>query len=220
MTPDTWTAVDDYIASLFVPPDGALDGALAASTAAGLPAIAVSVPQGKFLHILALIRGARRILEIGTLGGYSTIWLARALPPGGRLISLEFDPKHAAVARDNLATAGLADRVDVRVGRALDTLPSLPANDPFDLVFIDADKPSTPEYVKWALKLTRPGSVIVVDNVVRSGDVLDGSGANESAEGMRQAMAVLVAERRVTATVIQTVGSKGYDGFAIALVTA
>jgi predicted O-methyltransferase YrrM len=220
MTPDTWTAVDEYIASLFVPADAALDGALAASSAADLPAIAVSVPQGKFLHILTRIRGARRILEIGTLGGYSTIWLARALPPDGRLLSLEFDPKHASVARDNLAAAGLSDRVEVRVGRALDTLPSLPANEPFDLVFIDADKPSTPDYVKWALKLTRPGSVIVVDNVVRSGDVLDASGTNESAEGMRQAMAVLAAEPRVTATVIQTVGSKGYDGFAIALVTA
>jgi len=172
MTPETWTAVDDYLAHLFVPPDAALDGALAASTAAGLPAIAVSVPQGKFLHILARIRGARRILEVGTLGGYSTIWLARALPPDGRLISLEFDPKHASVARDNLAAAGLSDRVEVRVGRAIDTLPALPANQPFDLVFIDADKPSTPEYLKWALKLTRPGSIIVVDNVVRSGDVL------------------------------------------------
>ena len=220
MTPETWTAVDDYLAHLFVPPDAALDGALAASTAAGLPAIAVSVPQGKFLHILARIRGARRILEVGTLGGYSTIWLARALPPDGRLISLEFDPKHASVARDNLAAAGLSDRVEVRVGRAIDTLPALPANEPFDLVFIDADKPSTPEYLKWALKLTRPGSIIVVDNVVRSGDVLDTSGKNESAEGMRQAMALLAAETRVTATVIQTVGSKGYDGFAIALVTA
>ena len=220
MTSDTWTAVDDYIAGVFVPPDPALDGAQAAAAAAGLPAIAVSVPHGKFLHILALVRGARRILEIGTLGGYSTIWLARALPPGGRLVSLEFDPKHAAVARANLSAAGLDDRVEVLVGRALDTLPSLPANEPFDLVFIDADKPSTPDYVRWGLKLTRPGSIIVIDNVVRNGDVLDASGANESAEAMRQAMAVLAAEPRVTATVIQTVGSKGYDGFAIALVTA
>jgi predicted O-methyltransferase YrrM len=220
MTSDTWTAVDDYIAGVLVPPDAALDGAQAAAEAAGLPAIAVSVPQGKFLHILARIRGARRILEIGTLAGYSTIWLARALPADGRLVTLEFDPKHASVARDNLSAAGLDDRVEVLVGRALDTLPSLPANEPFDLVFIDADKPSTPDYVRWALKLTRPGSIIVVDNVVRSGDVLDASGANESAEGMRRAMAVLAGEPRVTATVIQTVGSKGYDGFAIALVTA
>ena len=220
MSSDTWTAVDDYIAGVFVPPDPALDGAQAAAEAAGLPAIAVSVPHGKFLHILALIRGARRILEIGTLGGYSTIWLARALPPGGRLVSLEFDPKHAGVARANLSAAGLDDRVEVLVGRALDTLPTLPANEPFDLVFIDADKPSTPDYVRWGLKLTRPGSIIVIDNVVRNGDVLDATGANESAAAMRQAMAVLAAEPRVTATVIQTVGSKGYDGFAIALVTA
>jgi len=220
MTSDTWTAVDDYIAGVLVPPDPALDGAQAAAAAAGLPAIAVSVPHGKFLHILALIRGARRILEIGTLGGYSTIWLARALPPGGRLVSLEFDPKHAGVARANLSAAGLDDRVEVLVGRALDTLPTLPANEPFDLVFIDADKPSTPDYVRWGLKLTRPGSIIVIDNVVRNGDVLDATGANESAAAMRQAMAVLAAEPRVTATVIQTVGSKGYDGFAIALVTA
>ena len=220
MSSDTWTAVDDYIAGVFVPPDPALDGAQAAAAAAGLPAIAVSVPHGKFLHILSLIRGARRILEIGTLVGYSTIWLARALPPGGRLVSLEFDPKHAGVARANLSAAGLEDRVEVLVGRALDTLPTLPANEPFDLVFIDADKPSTPDYVRWGLKLTRPGSIIVIDNVVRNGDVLDATGANESAAAMRQAMAVLAAEPRVTATVIQTVGSKGYDGFAIALVTA
>ena len=220
MSSDTWTAVDDYIAGVFVPPDPALDGAQAAAAAAGLPAIAVSVPHGKFLHILSLIRGARRILEIGTLGGYSTIWLARALPPGGRLVSLEFDPKHAGVARANLSAAGLDDRVEILVGRALDTLPTLPANEPFDLVFIDADKPSTPDYVRWGLKLTRPGSIIVIDNVVRNGDVLDATGANESAAAMRQAMAVLAAEPRVTATVIQTVGSKGYDGFAIALVTA
>ena len=220
MSSDTWTAVDDYIAGVFVPPDPALDGAQVAAAAAGLPAIAVSVPHGKFLHILSLIRGARRILEIGTLGGYSTIWLARALPPGGRLVSLEFDPKHAGVARANLSAAGLDDRVEVLVGRALDTLPTLPANEPFDLVFIDADKPSTPDYVRWGLKLTRPGSIIVIDNVVRNGDVLDATGANESAAAMRQAMAVLAAEPRVTATVIQTVGSKGYDGFAIALVTA
>jgi len=220
MTSDLWTNVDDYIAGVLVPPDPALDGAQAAAAAAGLPAIAVSVPHGKFLHILARIRGARRILEIGTLAGYSTIWLARALPPGGRVVTLEFDPKHAEVARANLSAAGLDDRVDVLVGRALDTLPSLPANEPFDLVFIDADKPSTPDYVRWALKLTRTGSIIIIDNVVRNGDVLDSTGKNESAEAMRQAMALLAAEPRLTATVVQTVGSKGYDGFAIALVTA
>jgi predicted O-methyltransferase YrrM len=220
MTPETWTAVDEYLTRLLVPADPALDEAQRAAAEADLPPISVSPPQGKFLHLLARIAGARRILEIGTLGGYSTIWLARALPTDGRLVTLEFDSKHASVARENLSAAGLDDRVEVLVGRALDTLPSLPANEPFDLVFIDADKPSTPDYVRWALKLTRPGSIIVVDNVVRSGDVLDASGTNESAEGMRQAMAVLAADPRVTATAIQTVGSKGYDGFAIALVTA
>lgn len=218
MTSETWTAVDDYIASLLIPPDPALDAAQQASAAAGLPAIAVSTPQGKFLHVLARIRGARRILEIGTLGGYSTIWLARALPAGGRLISLEFDPKHAAVARDNVQRAGLGDRVDIRVGRAIDALPALASLEPFDLVFVDADKPSTPDYVRWALKLTRSGSVIVVDNVVREGALIDASGSDANAEGMRQAMAVLASAPRVTSTVIQTVGSKGYDGFAIALV--
>src|SRR4051794_25028511 len=161
MTPDTWKAVDDYIGSLFVPPDAGLDGAQRAATDAGLPPIAVSAAQGKFLHILARLHRAKRILEMGTLGGYSTIWLARALPPEGRLVSLEFDPKHADVARGSLQRAGLADRVEVRVGRAIDSLPALASGDPFDLVFIDADKPSTPDYLRWALRLTRPGSVIV-----------------------------------------------------------
>jgi predicted O-methyltransferase YrrM len=218
MTPETWTGVDDYLSGLFVPSDPALDGALEHSTAAGLPAIAVSPPQGKFLHLLARIRGARRILEIGTLGGYSTIWLARALPAGGRLISLEFEPKHAAVARENVQRAGLGDRVEIRVGRGLDLLPALPADERFDLVFIDADKPSTPEYIRWALKLTRAGSIIVVDNVVRGGDVLDAKTADANARGMRDALAYLAAAPGVTSTVIQTVGSKGYDGFAIGLV--
>ena len=218
MSSETWTAVDDYIANVLIPPDPALDAAQQASAAAGLPAIAVSTPQGKFLHVLARIRGARRILEIGTLGGYSTIWLARALPAGGVLISLEFDPKHAEVARDNVQRAGLGDRVDIRVGRAIDALPALASLEPFDLVFVDADKPSTPDYVRWALKLTRSGSVIVVDNVVREGALIDASGSDANVEGMRQAMAVLASEPRVTSTVIQTVGSKGYDGFAIALV--
>jgi len=217
MTPETWAAVDSYLAGLFVGADEALDGALRASDAANLPAIAVSVPQGKFLHLLARLRGAKRILEIGTLGGYSTIWLARALPDGGRLISLEFDPRHADVARANIARAGLADRVEIRVGRAIDALPALPAAEPFDLVFIDADKPSTPDYVRWALKLTGPGSVIVVDNVVRNGEVI-AEQPDANAAGMRQALALMAAEPRLSATVIQTVGSKGYDGFAIALV--
>jgi predicted O-methyltransferase YrrM len=217
MTPETWSAVDDYLTGLFVPPDEALDASLKASDAANLPAIAVSPPQGKFLHLLARVRGARRILEIGTLGGYSTIWLARALPGDGRLVSLEFDPRHAEVAAANLERAGHAGRGEIRVGRAIDSLPALEGGEPFDLVFIDADKPSTPDYVRWALKLTRPGSLIVVDNVVRNGHVIDAQ-PDANAEGMRQAMALLAAEPRVSATALQTVGSKGYDGLAIAVV--
>ena len=219
MTPETWTAVDDYITDLLLPPDPVLDAAQEASRTAGLPAISVSAAQGKFLHLLARIQGARRILEIGTLAGYSTIWLGRALPPGGRLITLEFDPKHADVARANLARAGLSAAVDVRIGRAIDTLPSLAGDAPFDLVFIDADKPGTPDYFRWALKLSRRGTVIVVDNVVRSGRLVDPSG-DEDVQGMRQFMAVLAAERRVSATAVQTVGTKGYDGFVIAMVDA
>jgi len=218
MTPDTWNAVDDYVGSLFVPPDAALDGAQRAAADAGLPPIAVSAAQGKFLHILARLHRTRRVLEIGTLGGYSTIWLARALPSDGRLISLEFDPKHADVARGNLQRAGLSDRVEIRVGKAIDSLPALAGGEPFDLVFIDADKPSMPDYVRWALKLTRPGSVIVVDNVVRDGKILNTSGADADVKGMREALALLAAEPRLTTTALQTVGAKGYDGFAIAVV--
>jgi predicted O-methyltransferase YrrM len=218
MTPETWNAVDTYVGSLFVPPDAGLDGAQRAASAAGLPPIAVSAAQGKFLHILAKLHRARRILEIGTLGGYSTIWLARALPADGRLISLEFDPKHADVARANLQTAGVADRAEVRVGRAIDSLPALAGGDPFDLVFIDADKPTTPDYVRWALKLTRSGSVIVVDNVIRDGKIIQTNGADADVKGMREALALMAAEPRLTTTALQTVGAKGYDGFAIAVV--
>jgi len=217
VTPETWTAVDDYITDLLLPADPVLDATQEASRTAGLPPISVSAAQGKLLHLLARIQGARRILEIGTLAGYSTIWLGRALPPGGRLITLEFDPKHADVARANLARAGLSAAVDVRDGRAIDTLPSLAGDAPFDLVFIDADKPSTPDYFRWALKLSRRGTVIVVDNVVRSGRLVDPSG-DEDVQGMRQFMTVLAAERRVSATAVQTVGIKGYDGFVIAVV--
>jgi predicted O-methyltransferase YrrM len=213
MTPETWTAVDQYIVDSLLPADPALDTALRASTRAGLPSIAVSAAQGKFLHLLAVIQGARRILEIGTLGGYSTIWLARALPDGGRLVTLEFNPLHADVARANLEAAGLSGRVDVRVGRALDLLPSL-AGEPFDLIFIDADKPSTTEYFQWALKLSRAGTVIVVDNVVRDGRLIDSNG-NEDVQGMRRFLQAAGAEPRVTGTVLQTVGAKGYDGFAL-----
>ena len=221
MAQDQWTAVDHYITALFVPPDPALDAALQSSVEAGLPAISVAPNQGKLLQILALASGARSILEIGTLGGYSTIWLARALPAGGRLITLEADPRHAEVARANLARAGLADVVEVRLGRALDTLPQLAAegHGPFDLVFIDADKPSTPAYFEWALKLTRRGSLIITDNVVREGAVIDAASDDAGVQGIRRFNAALAAEPRVTATVIQTVGSKGYDGLAIALVT-
>ena len=218
MTPDTWNAVDDYVGSLFVPPDPGLDGAQRAATAAGLPPIAVSAAQGKFLHILARLQRARRILEIGTLGGYSTIWLARALPSDGRLISLEYDPKHAEVARANVQRAGLSDRVEIRIGRAIGLLPALAGGDPFDLVFIDADKPSTPDYLRWALKLTRTGSAIVVDNVIRDGKILDRSSADENITGMREALALMAAEPRLTTTALQIVGAKGYDGFAIAVV--
>jgi predicted O-methyltransferase YrrM len=218
MTPDVWSAVDDYVTALFIPADAALDAAQREAEQANLPAIAVSPAQGKFLHLLARIHGARRILEIGTLAGYSTIWLARALPPGGRLVTLEVDPAHAAVARRNIRGAGLDDRVEIRVGRASDSLPALASGDRFDLVFIDADKPSTAEYVRHALALTRPGGVIVVDNVVRGGAVLNGSADDKNAEGIRRGLAVLAADPRVATIVMQTVGSKGYDGFAIAIV--
>ena len=183
------------------------------------PSIQVSAAQGKLLHLLARMRGARSILEIGTLGGYSTIWLARALPAaGGRLITLEAEPKHADVARANLAAAGLSNVVDLRLGRAIETLPTLTKEAPFDLVFIDADKPSTADYFQWALKLTRPGSAIVVDNVVRRGAVADASSTDANVQGVRRFYDALASDRRVTATAMQTVGSKGYDGFALALV--
>ncbi|HEX5474598.1 MAG TPA: O-methyltransferase [Vicinamibacterales bacterium] len=221
MPQNEWTAVDDYLARV-VQPDARATAALRAGEAAGLPPIGVSAPQGKLLHLLARVRGASSILEIGTLAGYSTIWLAQALRPGGRLITLEADPRHADVARANIERAGLADAVEVRVGRASESLPALDAEGrgPFDLIFIDADKPGTPEYLTWALRLSRPGTLIVIDNVVRSGAVVDDSGKDASVAGMRQALDLLAEEPRVSATVIQTVGSKGYDGFALALVTA
>ena len=220
MSQPQWTAVDNYITDLFVPPDPALDAALQATADAGMPLINVAPNQGKLLNILALAHGARTILEVGTLAGYSTIWLARALPAGGRLITLEVDSKHAEVARANIARAGLADTVDLRLGRALDTLPQLVAEGagPFDLVFIDADKPNTTAYFEWALKLTRRGSLIIADNVVRDGAVIDAVSTDASVQGVRRFNAALAAEPRVTASVIQTVGSKGYDGLAFAIV--
>jgi predicted O-methyltransferase YrrM len=220
MTETPWGAVDSYISRLLVAPDAALEGALEASAAAGLPAINVTPNQGKFLHLLARIQAARAILEIGTLGGYSTIWLARALPAGGRIVTLEFDPRHAAVAAANLARAGLAHMVDIRVGPALGTLPKLAAESrgPYDLIFIDADKAGIPDYFEWSLRLSRPGTVIVVDNVVRNGAVIDESSTDPSVQGVRRFNEMLAAETRVSATTIQTVGSKGYDGFTLALV--
>ena len=220
MTEELWTAVDNYITDLLVGPDAALDSALEASAAAGLPQIAVAPNQGKLLYLLALIRGARNILEIGTLGGYSTIWLARALPAGGALITLESDPKHAEVARSNIARAGLSKQVDVRVGLALDILPLLESEDrgPFDLIFIDADKANIPNYFTWAMKLSRPGSLIIVDNVVRDGAIIDAASEDASVVGVRRFNQLVAHDPHVTATTIQTVGTKGYDGFTIALV--
>jgi predicted O-methyltransferase YrrM len=222
MTQDVWTSVDQYLGGLVAPLDAALTGALESSTKAGLPEIQVSTVQGKFLHILALAIGARRILEIGTLGGYSTIWLARALPPEGRLISLEADPKHAEVARANVARAGLEKIVDIRLGRALETLPKIAAEGggPFDLIFIDADKVNIPEYFAWSLKLARQGTLILVDNVVREGAVLDAKSPDESVQGVRRFLDLVASEKRVTATALQLVGTKGYDGLAIAIVTS
>jgi predicted O-methyltransferase YrrM len=220
-TQEQWAKVDRYIDDLVVHSDEALAAALEASKAAGLPPISVSPSQGKLLQLLAQMHGSSTILEIGTLGGYSTIWLARALPPDGRLITLELEPKHTEVARGNVARAGILHLVEFRVGPALELLPRLAEEirHPFDLIFIDADKVSTPEYFAWALKLSRPGSVIITDNVVRGGALADSSNTDPSVRGMRRFTEMLGAEPRVNATVIQTVGTKGYDGFAIALVT-
>lgn len=241
MTQPTWSAVDQYFNQHLSPSDPALDAALAASTAGGLPEIQVAANQGKLLYMLARIHGARKVLEIGTLGGYSTIWLARGVAEGSaavsqhggtqsgkhagtrggaRIVTLEFDPKHAAVAVANIARAGFAELVDVRVGRAIDTLPGVERDGlgPFDLIFIDADKPSNPEYFAWALKLARVGSVIVVDNVVRDGEVVNTNSDDPRVLGVRRMVEMIEREPRVSATAIQTVGSKGYDGFLVALV--
>ena len=215
MDTHVWTEVDDYFAGALMPADPVLDAALAASRDAGLPAINVAPNQGKMLHLMARMAGARRILEIGTLGAYSTLWLARALPPGGQLVTLEADPAHARVARANIARAGLEEVIDLREGAALDTLPSLAG--PFVFVFIDADKPNNPNYFQWALRLTRPGAVIVFDNVVRDGKVLDAQ-AEEKVQGVRRLTDMLAAEPRVSATAVQTVGAKGWDGFILAVV--
>ncbi|WP_060177293.1 O-methyltransferase [Streptomyces sp. IMTB 1903] len=219
MAQQTWTAVDAYFGGLLVEEDEALKAAAAASEAAGLPAHQVAPNQGKLLNLLARIRGARSILEIGTLGGYSTIWLARALPAGGRLVTLEVDERCADTAAANIARAGLEDRVEIRRGRAVDLLPGLTGLAPFDLVFIDADKPSNPVYLEWALALTRPGSVIIGDNVVRDGAVVDPASTDPRVQGVRRFTELVAEHPRLSATALQTVGGKGYDGFVMALVT-
>jgi predicted O-methyltransferase YrrM len=217
-----WSAADEYIGGMLAPPDPALKSALEASDAAGLPRIAVTPAQGKLLHILARLQGARRILEIGTLGGYSAIWLARALPEDGRLVTIESEPRFAEVARANISRAGLLSRVDLRVGRGADVLPQIAAEGggPFDLSFIDADKRSIPEYFQFALRLSRPGSLIIIDNVIREGRVLDTRSHDPDIQGIRRFIKMAAREPRVCATAIQTVGSKGHDGFAAALVIA
>jgi predicted O-methyltransferase YrrM len=220
MSQDAWTAVDEYIAEQLIGEDAALDAALAASAEAGLPAIAVSPPQGKLLHVLARSIGARSVLEIGTLGGYSTIWLARAVGDEGRVLSLEADARYAEVARANIARAGFGDTVEIRVGPALDTLALIAAEAPalFDLVFIDADKVNTPEYFSWALERTRSGGLIVADNVIRGGTIGDPQSGDPGALAARRLHEMLHDEPRVSATTIQTVGLKGYDGFTLMLV--
>jgi predicted O-methyltransferase YrrM len=217
-----WEAVESYFNDLLIPSDPILDAAMKAIDAAGLPSISVAPHEGRLLWTLARMQGARNILEIGTLGGYSTIWLARALAPGGRIITLEFNPRHAAVARENIARAGLTETVEVRVGPALDSLPLVAeeGRGPFDLIFIDADKKNNWEYFVWALKLSRLGSLIIVDNVVRDGAVVDASSSDPDIRGIRRFIEMLAKEKRVSATALQTVGSRGYDGFAMALVTS
>jgi len=217
---ELWTEVDNYFGNLLAPSDEALDAALRASREAGLPPIQVSPLQGKFLHVLVRICGARKILEIGTLGGYSTIWMARALPEDGRIVTLELDPHHASVARENLRNAGVLDRVDVRVGPAAEGLRHLEAEGSaaFDLIFIDADKAGIPTYLEWALRLSHPGTVIVTDNVVRQGKVVDPESGDPDVDGVRRFTEMLAAEPRLSAVALQTVGSKGHDGFALAVV--
>lgn len=217
---DIWSEVDRYFGDQLAPSDQALDAALKTNEEEGLPAIDVTWFLGKFLDLLVRIARARRVLEIGTLGGYSTIWMARALPESGQIVSLELDPHHAEVARTNLRKAGVLDKVDLRVGRAKESLADLDAGDaePFDLIFIDADKSGYPEYLDWSLKLSRPGTVIVADNVVRDGKVVQSENPDPDIKGVRRFTELVAAEPRLSATVLQTVGSKGYDGFAVAVV--
>lgn len=220
MSNELWGAVDEYIEGLVVQSDAPLENALEDSRAADLPPINVTPALGKMLHLFARIQGASRILEIGTLGGYSTIWLARALPSGGRLITLEIDPKNAEIASKNVARAGLEKVVEIRLAPALETLPKLAGENlpPFDFFFIDANKEDNPKYFRWALKLSRPGSVIIVDNVVRKGEVIEPGSPDTAVQGTRKLLDAVAAEPRVTATVVQTVGNKGYDGYLLAIV--
>jgi predicted O-methyltransferase YrrM len=220
MTADRWSEVDHYFTRTLALHDDVLDTVQRSAAEAGLPDIAVTANQGKLLHLLAKLVGARRILEVGTLGGYSTIWLARALPADGRLVTIEADPTAVDVARRNIERAGLAEKVEIREGKALDVLPTLEPDPPVDLAFIDADKVNNPRYVRWALELSRPGSVIVVDNVVRDGRVIEEGSDDASVRGTREAIELLREEPRLDATALQTVGVKGYDGLAIALVVS
>ncbi|WP_207842842.1 O-methyltransferase [Williamsia soli] len=215
---ENWAHTDKYLSDILIGEDAALDATIAANAEAGLPPIDVAPVQGKFLHLLARAIGARRILEIGTLGGYSTIWLARAVGESGQVVTLEYEPHHAEVARINVDRALVGDRVEIRVGAALDTLPTLPADNPFDLVFIDADKPNSSNYIRAALRLSRPGTVIVVDNIVRGGAVSDPGENDERAQGGRDVLELFATDPRLDATALQTIGLKGWDGFGLALV--
>jgi predicted O-methyltransferase YrrM len=219
MSQDLYTAVDNYLAETLIPPDPVLDAVLKSCEDAGLPAIAVTPTQGKFLQIIARVINAKRILEVGTLGGYSTIWLARALPPNGQIFTLEFNPKHADIAQQNFRRANVESFIHLHVGAALDTLPKIAAsNPPFDLIFIDADKKNNPHYFQWALKLAHPGSIIIIDNVVREGKVIDADSEDPDIVGTRQVLSDIANEPRVSATALQTSDAKGHDGFALALV--
>ena len=217
---ELWAEVDRYLGDLLVPADKGLVRALDANRESGLPSIDVPPLLGRFLELLVRSRGARRVLEVGTLGGYSTIWLARALPEGGRVVTLELEPRHAEIARNNLHAAGVLDRVEIRVGPAWETLRDLRDNaePPFDLIFIDADKQSLPEYLGWSMQLARPGSVLVIDNVVRGGRVVDANTGDPQVEGVRKCLELMAAHPRLSGTAIQTVGARGYDGFAVAVV--
>jgi predicted O-methyltransferase YrrM len=220
MNPETWKNVDQYLASLFIPTDPVMAAALEASVAGGLPPIHVSPLQGRMLQLLAQMQDAQRILEIGTLGGFSTLWLARSLGPEGRIVTLELDPQHAAVARATFQRAGLASRIELRLGAAKDSLAAMVAASeaPFDFVFIDADKASIPDYFRFAVQLSRPGTVIITDNVIRKGAVVDGASTDASVQGVRRFNEIVAADPRVTSTTIQTVGEKGYDGFTLTVV--